>query len=98
MVNSNRYSVPLGTYQAGVEVRIEIAEENLSIYALDIGAVLAEHGLVAGRGHLWMTYCSSATFTSAANSLHPSRNRGSSLSGISRTGAGFRRGLRVPCS
>ncbi|MZP31484.1 IS21 family transposase [Heliobacterium undosum] len=40
MVHSNRYSVPLGTYKAGVEVRIEIAEKTLNIYALDTGHCL----------------------------------------------------------
>ncbi|MBC9786779.1 hypothetical protein H1S01_20660, partial [Heliobacterium chlorum] len=53
MVDSSRYSVPLGTYKSGgAQVRIEKNEHTLQIFALDSREPLAEHRLASSPGQL----------------------------------------------
>jgi len=49
--DSNRYSVPLGTYNTNPEVQLEIADGNLRILTV-FGDLLCEHRISTGRGHL----------------------------------------------
>lgn len=49
--DSNRYSVPLGTYNTNPEVQLEIADGNLRILTV-FGDFLCEHRISTGRGHL----------------------------------------------
>lgn len=53
MYLSNRYSVPLGTYQAlGKEIQLKISQGNLVIYDPDNGEILGEHQLSKEKGRL----------------------------------------------
>jgi transposase len=50
---SNRYSVPLGTFQKYPEVRIyKTDDDKLVIYHLDSGEILATHSISSGKGKL----------------------------------------------
>lgn len=49
--DSNRYSVPLGTYNNNPEVQIEVAEGTLRILTV-FGDFLCEHRISSGRGQL----------------------------------------------
>ncbi|WP_424540720.1 Mu transposase domain-containing protein, partial [Sinorhizobium medicae] len=50
---SNRYSVPLGTFQKHPEVHINKTEENqLVIYLQDSGEILASHPISSEKGKL----------------------------------------------
>ena len=50
---SNRYSVPLGTFQKHPEVHIyETEENNLVIYLQDSGEILATHPISSDKGKL----------------------------------------------
>lgn len=51
LYDSNRYSVPLGTYNTNPEVQLEIADGNLRILTV-FGDFLCEHRISSGRGHL----------------------------------------------
>lgn len=49
--DSNRYSVPLGTYSANPEVKLEIVDGNLRILTI-FGELLCAHRISTGRGIL----------------------------------------------
>ena len=49
--DSNRYSVPLGTYNTNPEVHLEIIDGNLRILTV-FGELLCEHRISTGRGNL----------------------------------------------
>lgn len=49
--DSNRYSLPLGTYNTNPEVQLEIADGNLRILTV-FGDLLCEHRISTGRGLL----------------------------------------------
>jgi len=51
LYNSNRYSVPLGTYSSEKTVQVECEENTLKIYTVT-GDLLAEHTLSTERGKL----------------------------------------------
>jgi len=54
LYESNRYTVPLGTYGPGKEVGVRVTEDKrLIIYEVDSGSILAEHALcLHGKGKL----------------------------------------------
>jgi transposase len=49
---SNRYTVPLGTFQPGKEVSLQLKEENLQIIDSETGEIIAEHPVSPKRGQL----------------------------------------------
>ena len=51
LYDSNRYSVPLGTYNTNPKVQLVIADGNLRIFTV-FGDFLYEHRISSGRGHL----------------------------------------------
>lgn len=52
LYQSNRYSVPLGTYRPGKILFITEEDENLVIMESDTGQVIAKHKICHGRGQL----------------------------------------------
>jgi len=49
---SNRYSVPIGTYVPGKEVRLRIDNGRLILMDINGEKVIAEHQLSSGKGEL----------------------------------------------
>lgn len=52
MYKSNRYSVPINTYEPGLEVRVHEQDGTLIISAVNSDQVIAEHPLSTGKGEL----------------------------------------------
>lgn len=52
LYESNRYSVPLGTYNKEKEVRIEVKDDRLIITRIVGDYLIAEHNLCVGKGKL----------------------------------------------
>lgn len=52
MFESNRYSVPLGTYEPGRMVELEVREGVLRLFDPDSHELVAEHRVSGGRGQL----------------------------------------------
>lgn len=52
MFNSNRYSVPLGTYEPGRMLELKTQEGTLKLFSLDAHTLVAEHQVSTGRGQL----------------------------------------------
>jgi transposase len=51
---SNRYSVPLGTYEPGKEVGLKVTDDQslLQISNLETGEIIGEHSICSGKGQL----------------------------------------------
>src|SRR5699024_2455019 len=50
--DSNRYSVPLGTFNKAKEVYIKVMDETLTVIEPDTGKILAKHTIDKGKGNL----------------------------------------------
>lgn len=52
LYRSNRYSVPLGTYEPGKELEIKVSGSTLTLWDPISGKLVAEHSISIGRGQL----------------------------------------------
>jgi hypothetical protein len=52
MFNSNRYSVPLGTFEPGRTVELKVQDSVLRLFDLNTRELMAEHQIHSGRGQL----------------------------------------------
>ena len=52
LYKGNRYSLPLGTYQPGRKIRLDLQEEQLSLFDSETNLQLAQHHLSQGKGLL----------------------------------------------
>jgi transposase len=52
LYKSNRYSLPIGTYAPGKEVRLKIVEDKLVLMNIEDDSLIAEHQLSSGKGEL----------------------------------------------